>query len=217
MKKLATATVLSASVAMPALAGGLDQPVIAPVIVPPAPIAYAPQWTGGFIGASVGYIDSDGNLVSVVTDADGGTTEVNDVDLSGDGLTYGLRAGYDYQFRNGAVLGGVLQYDRLDLDIGISDEQVDIDESANSVLRAGLRGGYGAGANLFYLTGGWARLDTDVSGDGDGYFAGLGYERLVTDNVSVGIEALYHEFDDFDNADVEVDATTVGLNVNYRF
>ena len=59
--------------------------------------------------------------------------------------------------------------------------------------------------------------DTDNLGDEDGWFAGGGYEYLVTDNVSVGGEVLYHEFDDFDNSGTDVDATTVQARATFRF
>ena len=48
-----------------------------------------------------------------------------------------------------------------------------------------------------YGTGGYAWADTDSVGDDDGYFVGAGYEHLITDNFSLGAEALYHEFGDF--------------------
>ncbi len=132
--------------------------------------------------------------------------------LDGDGAFYGLRAGYDRQFGPGLV-GGLLQYDRFDVELGESGIEAD------SVFRAGLRGGLTAGRNLFYVTGGYATVDTDDIGSSDGYFAGAGYEAFVTPNVSLGLEALYHDFDSFDDLDddIDADATTVGVNLNFRF
>ncbi|MDA0924279.1 MAG: porin family protein, partial [Proteobacteria bacterium] len=54
-------------------------------------------------------------------------------------------------------------------------------------------------------------------GDSDGWFAGLGYEMLVTDMISVGAELLYHEFDSFDLVGLAADATTAAVSVNFRF
>lgn len=218
MKKFAAATILSASLAAPAFAGGLDDAVVAPVIVPPAaPLAFTPTWTGGYAGAQLGFIDGG-------VDVFGGDEADDDalVSFDNDGVVFGLRSGYDYQFANGAVLGGLLQYDRVNLDLEGDDDFVDEltegdDDSVDAILRAGLRGGYGFGPNLAYATGGYARIDTDNSGDSNGYFAGIGYERLVTDSISVGGEVLYHEFDDFDDSSIEADATTASINVNYRF
>jgi outer membrane immunogenic protein len=39
----------------------------------------------------------------------------------------------------------------------------------------------------------------------------------VTDTISLGGEVLYHEFDNFKDSGVDVDATTFQIRANYRF
>ncbi|MCK0167035.1 porin family protein [Jannaschia sp. S6380] len=190
-------TLAALTLATPALAGNIAPAPLepAPVFVEPAAPLY--NWGGGYIGGQVSYADIDTS---------------GDVDTDGDGALYGLRAGYDYDFGR-AILGGLVQYDFGEIELDDTDVEVE------DVLRLGVRGGFHSGANLFYATGGYAEADTNDLGKAEGYFAGLGYERFVTENVTIGAEALYHEFDDFDDtdADIDADATTVGLNINYRF
>ena len=65
--------------------------------------------------------------------------------------------------------------------------------------------------------GGYAWADTDNLGDDNGYFFGAGYEHMITQNVSLGGEVLYHKFDNFGTAGVDVDATTVQARAAFRF
>jgi len=184
--------------AAPAFAGNIqpvvNEPAPAPVFVQPAP-AYS--WSGAYIGAQASYAD-------ISTDGA--------ANLDGDGGLYGLRAGYDLQSGNN-VFGALLQYDygSIDLDGGSGIEVED-------VLRVGGRYGYAFGPSLVYGTAGYASADTNIAGTADGYFAGLGYERFIAQNVTFGAEALYHDLGELDGAaGVDVEATTVGLNLNYRF
>lgn len=191
--------------ATPVLAGGAS-PAPAPEpfpVVAPAPVATY-DWTGFSAGVQLGY----------------GDVENDDVEVDGDGALYGLRANYDYDFGT-FVLGAGLQYDwssiELETDTGVVAAEVD------SVWRAGLRAGFDSGRNLYYLAGGYAKVDVDVVGagsdDSDGYYIGAGYEVFVTESLTAGAELLKHKFDDFDGplAGTEADATTFALSVNYRF
>lgn len=199
--------------ASPAFAGN-----IAPAPVEPAPVFTAApaapvySWTGGYVGGQVSYanIDADG----LFDDDDDDDSDLINFDSDGDGALYGLRAGYDYDF-GAAVLGGLIQYDFGSIDLDDSDLELE------NVLRVGARLGYNAGQNLFYGAAGWANADTNDAGDADGWFAGLGFERYLTPAVTFGAEALYHEFDDFEDGPdfdgVDSKLTTVGLNLNYRF
>jgi opacity protein-like surface antigen len=87
--------------------------------------------------------------------------------------------------------------------------------SIDGVYRAGVRLGYAFGPNMVYGIGGYAALDADD--DSEGYFVGVGGERFVTENVSVGAEILYHEFEDFGLETLEADVTTASIGVNFRF
>ena len=40
---------------------------------------------------------------------------------------------------------------------------------------------------------------------------------MVSDQFSVGAEALYHEFDSFNNSGTDIDTTTIQVRAIYRF
>lgn len=219
---LASSVALAAVMSAPAFAGNIEPVVVEPPLAP-APVFSAPtyNWTGFYAGISAGYVDGDATATGLPDPLDDdGDGDFNDgtLALSDDGGFVGLRLGYDYDF-GGFLLGAAASYDRLDLDLG-GGVQVD------DVMRLGVRAGIPSGRNLYYATAGLARADTNIIGSADGYYAGLGYEVFLNENITLGAEALYHEFDDFDGAGVlnpvpgaaaDAEATTVGLNVNFRF
>jgi len=191
---LATLT-LAASVAT---AGNIDAPVIAPA---PAPIAVAPvapvgnDWTGFYAGGSLGYAEAD---------------ETDPANFDADGATYGVHAGYDYDFGS-FVMGGELEISGFDL----SNGGVDVD----SVARAKVRAGYDAGAFLPYVTVGAAQLNTGGALDGDdsGSFYGVGLDYMMSDNIRVGGEVLKHEFDNFEQTGLDLEATTAAVRMSFQF
>lgn len=194
MNRLILAALLPFAAA-PAFAGN-----IAPVLQEPAPIAPAPapvyEWSGAYIGAQVNYADiqTDGAL-----------------GVDGSGALAGLRAGYDLDLGS-TVVGGLIQYDGGSIDLDPSGIEVE------NVLRVGGRIGYDFGRTLVYGTGGYTSASTNVAGDADGYFLGIGTEMFVTERVTVGLETIYHDFGDLDGAPtVDAEAATVGLNLNFRF
>jgi outer membrane immunogenic protein len=183
-------------IASPALAGGVVPTPLepAPVFVEPAAPAY--DWTGFYVGAQASYAD---------VEADG------TINADGNGGVYGLRAGYDLDLGS-TVVGGLVQYDTGS--IGLDGTTTELD----NILRVGGRVGFDAGRSLYYATAGYASADTSDQGSADGYFAGVGYEMFLTPAVSLGAEAIYNDFGELDNsAGTDLKATTVGLNVNYRF
>jgi len=182
-----------------AFAGSIDPVLIEPApAVPIAPVPTAAyDWSGFSVGGQLSY----------------GDVSTEGPELDGDGLLYGLRAYYDYDFGN-FIVGGGLQYDAADIDLdGVA--------AVDNVLRVGARIGAGSGQNWYYGTAGFAQAFTDPDaadpGSSEGYFAGVGYEVALTDSFTVGAELLYHEFDDFDIDTLEADVTTLGLSANYRF
>ena len=187
---------LAAVTAGPVQAGGTTTPGPAPVLLDAAPILpIGTDWTGPSVGLQLGY----------------GDVSTTGPVLEGDDVLFGLRAYYDYDFGD-FILGGGLQYDTTDLDIGGVT-------TLDAVTRVGVRGGFDLTDDWVYGTAGWARAETSGGGvgDSDGWFAGLGYEMLVTDTISVGAELLYHTFDSFDLVGLEADATTAAVSVNFRF
>ncbi len=192
-------SLIAASLALatgPAFAGSPVEPAPDPVIATPAPAPApaSPDWTGGYLGGQVGYGNADTNLPGV----------------DGDGAIGGLTGGYDYDFGQW-VVGGGLDYDWADISLGAGNPDLE------NIFRVKLRGGYKIGNGLLYGTGGWAQADTDTLGDDDGYFVGAGYEHMVTQNFSLGGEALYHEFSNFGNTTTDLEATTVQVRGTFRF
>lgn len=197
LTKTVLGAALTGALALPAIAGGLNEPLpdAAPVAAPVAPLAVGTDWTGGYVGGQLGYGD------------------VNATGLDGDGLTYGLRGGFDWDFGNW-VLGVGADYDWTDIDLGNTGDTLD------SVARLKLRAGADLGRTLIYGTAGAAHADADIGGaslSDTGWFAGIGADYLITDQWTVGAELLTHQFDDFDNSGVDVDATTASVNVGFRF
>ncbi|MEX1235975.1 MAG: porin family protein [Roseovarius sp.] len=197
MKYLLSAAAASALMAGTAFAGNIEPAPAEPVIAPaPAPVFSSPNWTGFYAGGQLGYANIDTDIAGV----------------DGDGLIGGLTTGYDYDLGNW-VVGAGLDYDWTDVGLGNVPET-----TVDNVFRAKLRGGYKLGNGLLYATGGYAMADTNNLGDEDGYFVGAGYEHLVTENVSIGGEVLYHEFDGFNTVpDTNVEATTAQVRATFRF
>ncbi len=189
---------LSASaLAAPAFAGSAAPAAMEPMIEAPAPVAMTMgrDWTGGYAGLQLGYADVDAGVAG----------------LTGDDVIGGLTAGYDWDFGN-FVLGAGLDMDIADLAVGSPAAA-----TLERVYRLKVRGGYDLGNGLIYATAGGAGADVDGLGYDTGYFVGAGYEHMVTDNISLGGEVLYHEFDDFNASGLDIEATTFQVRANYRF
>jgi len=213
MKYLLSATAASALLAGTAFAGNIEPAPMEPMIAPaPAPVFSSPNWTGFYAGGQLGYGNVDVSGAGIDDDDDDEDSLVN-IDNDGDGFIGGLTAGYDYDFGS-AVVGAGLDYDWTDIDVSGTGVSID------NIFRAKLRGGYKLGNGLLYATGGYANADTNVLGNEDGYFVGAGYEHLVTENISIGGEVLYHEFDGFNNADIadlDAEVTTAQVRATFRF
>lgn len=187
------------ALAAPAFAGSAAPAPMEPMIQAPAPapMAMARDWTGGYAGLQLGYADAEATA--------GGAK------ITGDDVIGGFIAGYDYDFGN-YVLGAGIDADIADLDVG-SPAVTKLER----VYRLKVRGGVKLGDGLLYATGGGAGADLDGIGYDTGYFVGAGYEHMVTDNISLGGEVLYHEFDNFKSTGVDVEATTFQVRAAYRF
>jgi outer membrane immunogenic protein len=207
--------------ALPALAGGLAEPVMepAPVAIAPAPVTpVAGGWNGLYVGGQIGTIKVDSSIPA--NEFMPGTDFPNElVDFELDGTTYGLHIGYMQGF-GAFVLGAELDYDVVRLDDGsvtFMGETADIViENDGSILRLKARAGYDAGRFLPYLTAGVARLELeDQNTDGGFYGAGLAFK--ATETILIGGEVLQHQFKDSFETGVDLDATTFSLRASYRF
>ena len=198
MKNAMTALVAAMVVAgaLPAFAGG--PVVVAPEpasIVAPAPMMMMPSgdWTGFSAGLSVAYSMD--------------TYRGHD----GSGGLYGARLGYDYDFGQ-FVMGAIATYDTGSIAVGGA--------TLNNLSRVGLRAGADMGANYIYATGGAAWATQEIAGVDEmdnGWFAGIGAEHKMMGNWTIGGELLTNRFAGFNDSGSDLDATTIGMNVNYRF
>jgi len=181
--------------ALPALAGG---PVMTPAPAPapmaaPAPAPMNGNWTGFSAGLDLGYADT------------------NFAGANGSGVTYGVRGAYDYDFGNW-VMGVTGSYDASDFTVGA--------DKMKSIARIGLRAGIDAGNGYLYATGGGAQAAMTIGGanvTGDGWFAGLGAEYRLAGNWTLGGEILTNEFKNYNSSGSALRATTLTMNVSYRF
>lgn len=207
MKHLLSAAAASALMAGTAFAGNIEPAPVEPVVAPaPMPVYQSPNWTGFYAGGQLGYADIDTNYSSAP------------FNIKGDGLIGGLTAGYDYDLGDW-VIGAGADYDWTDIKL-----QSAANLKAESIWRLKARAGYKIGDGLLYATGGYAQMDTNLVGSEDGYFVGAGYEHLVTDNMSLGGELLYHEFKGFVDSSVyapgpkpEAEVVSAQVRATFRF
>ncbi|MEN0079740.1 MAG: outer membrane beta-barrel protein [Pseudomonadota bacterium] len=182
-----------------ALAGGLDTPAPAPTIVPAPVTSTTPDWTGFYAGGQIGYGDvSTGDAANV----------------DGDGEFFGVHAGYNWDFGT-TVIGAEIDYDEANIDLDGGAGSVD------DVLRLRLRAGYDFGNGfLGYGAIGAARAGAEIGGtdfDDTGWLAGVGVAYDFGNNFVLGGDVTYHEFNNFDDTNIDVEVTTISARLSYRF
>ena len=159
--------------------------------------ARAADWTGWYAGAQYDYLDGNAAI--------GG-------DFDGD--VFGVFYGYRFDFGD-VVVGGELDYSIGDL------TRAGITTDIDGLLRIGVEVGYDLGAALIYATVGYTHMDLSIGGASahdHGIYYGVGADYMISDTVSLGIEILRHDFNDFTGfPGNDIDITTVGLNLAYRF
>ena len=202
MKTLVVAALVSA-LAVPAFAGGVGGKMAEPVVEPratetPAPVTPARDWTGPYVGLNGTFIDAN------VRDAPG----------NANGFGVGAHLGYTQDF-GGFVLGVEGEWDFYnDVEFGSG---VLAGDEVESVGRLKARAGVPLGNDLLaYGTAGVAHARTSAGND-EGWLVGAGAEYMITDDFSLGGELLYHRFDDFDDSNIDLEATTVSLRGSFRF
>ena len=190
----------------------------APVVVAPAaPVAASGDWSGFYAGGQLGFgsLDIDDNLAGTAPFEDG----------SYDGATYGLHAGYMFDFGR-IVAGAEVDFDGTQIAVDGADIASSEDLEVGSVVRGKLRVGYDAGRFLPYLTAGVAqvRLNSDdaavdavLEDKYDGRFIGVGAAYQLNDRFVIGAEVLRHNFEDTPLDNVDVDVTTATLRASIRF
>ncbi|MDP3196554.1 outer membrane protein [Tabrizicola sp.] len=196
-----TIAALFATVALtaPAFAGGPVAVADEPMIVPATEVYAAPglDWTGGYVGAQLGYGDVDSSTGA----------------LEGYGWLGGVHAGYRWDMGNW-VAGTELSYDTASIDLGADAGTLD------DVMALKLTAGREIGNSLVYGALGVAQANATVGTaelSDNGLVYGVGFDYALTERVTVGGEVLQHQFDDFDGSGVDLDATTLKAKVALRF
>lgn len=209
----------------------------------PALAQDAADWSGFYVGGSVGYSEqasNDGETLLFDTNRDvtfddtvrtgAGANAFSPGFCSGaaignapaagcrttDGnINLALRAGYDWQFGNW-VVGGVAEASKVRIGddasgFSTTPASYTFTRDLDYVLAARARAGYAFDRYLVYGTAGfaWGELDHSFtttntansftpSGDGDnaGYQVGAGFEMMLGESMSVGVEYLRTSLDD---------------------
>ncbi|MCE8518363.1 porin family protein [Ruegeria pomeroyi] len=167
-------------------------PALVAVSMAAAP-AIAGDWSGAYLGLGVGYGDVDGPGAR-----------------DGEAATFGGHIGYNFDLGNRFVMGGELEYDRVNNDLGGGGGTLD------EIGRLKVKAGYDFGPVLGYGVLGAARA-TSTFGNENGLVYGLGLAMPVTDYLSVSGEALRHQFKDFGGAGSDFDVNTFNLRASLRF
>ena len=168
--------------------------IVTTVALAPA-MAQAQDWTGAYGGLTVGGSDITA------------TVKAADAELEGDGSSVGFFAGYNYQMGN-IVYGGEFDLDGTDYEI--ADGAVKVESTARLKARIGAPIGNGL---AYGVVGAVGATSNDVK-DGRGVLVGAGYDMKLAENLLIGSEVLFHNFDD---DDLEVDVTTLRLRVGFSF
>ncbi|WP_370303965.1 outer membrane protein [Pseudooceanicola sp.] len=155
-----------------------------------APVA-AEDWTGPYAGLGVGRGDVDGPGAQ-----------------DGDGTTYGLHAGYDYDMGS-VVLGAELEYNWADIELGGGGV-------VDTFSRLKLRAGYDFGPALGYVVAGTSRADTSL-GDETGAVYGLGVAYALRDGITLSGEWLRDDFDTFGIPRSDLTSDSFNLRASFRF
>ena len=215
-----------AALAVPAYAADVIEAIPAPPVAVEVPFT----WTGAYIGAQVGFLNAE-----VDVDIPGAPFNVK---ADADGFIGGVHAGYNFEF-SGLVVGLYADIDATDanIDLGAIDPKVG---EVNYVARGMVKVGYALDRALVYAQGGVAHVDADFdpvfnasgvaeSDSETGYVVGAGFDFAVTDNVTLGADYLYHNFDGLgegdailgniggDNLESDVNAHTFRTKFAYKF
>jgi outer membrane immunogenic protein len=201
MNKLSVlATAITASMlSIPAFAGNLNAPKPEPQVATPAPAPVAMpaafDWTGGYIGANLGYDNISSNAAA-----------------SGNGAIGGLHAGYNYSLGN-FVVGGELSADAANIGLNGGGK-------LSSLTALKLRAGVPMDRTLVYATVGAVQGSGNIAGASitrTGGLIGAGVDYAMTDHWVVGGELDYSRINNADKAGTNLENTSLVARVSYKF
>jgi outer membrane immunogenic protein len=207
------------AVAAPAYAADLNEPIPAAPVAEPYAEATAFDWTGAYIGATVGYGWGE-------YDVDTGTGSGS---FDADGFTGGLYAGYNYAVTPNWIAGA-----EIDAMFGPGEDfsvgGTDVSTSTLFFGTARARLGYAFDSVMIYGTGGlaWGVGEAEFAGGSDsnfhvGWTVGGGIEAALTENITARAEYLYVDTSEEsysaggDSADADLDGHIVRMGVGYKF
>ncbi|PHQ67705.1 MAG: autotransporter outer membrane beta-barrel domain-containing protein [Paracoccus sp.] len=219
MFKKFTPAILAASVAAlasPAFSGGFIAPVtetpVVPPVAAPAPVS---DWSGAYLGGSIGYAFGSDDRVGydLLEDGEliGSVADVAEVDVKG--VNAGLHAGYRWQ-RDSWVFGPELWVEGGSIDasddITVGDDEGiavgRVESSVNYIVGLQMKTGYVINPQtMVYGTAGFVYGDFDYTTagpdgsatenfDANGYSVGLGVERKLNERTSIFAEWQYRNF-----------------------
>jgi len=184
-------------------------------------------WTGGYIGAQVGYAWGDGEASDIL----GGYTSPDP-----DGFIGGVYGGYNYQFSNNIVIGAEVDVVYADVNGwgGISESGVPVASQYYEELKwsgaARARLGYAVDRFLPYIAGGVAfgeieggneTATNEFSDTYTGWTLGVGTEYAFTDNLIGRAEYRYTDFgsENFNDGFVSQELSTndIRFGIAYKF
>jgi outer membrane immunogenic protein len=208
MKKFLLAGLL-AGVATSAFAADLPTHKTPPTPVP-AYVAPAFTWTGFYVGVNGGY---------------GFGSSGGDFGNPSGGLVGGT-AGYNYQIGQ-FVLGVEGDWDWADITKSGVNAVGAYSTKTDDIATVRARAGFAVDRALFYVTGGYAGADTQLTINGfgsqsewrSGGVIGGGLEYAFTNNISAKAEYLFAplQSQSFDGAKSDVDLSMVRAGLNYKF
>lgn len=200
MKTLIPFTLAAVLVAGPALAGSAEAPLTeAPVTVPSAAALAGTDWTGPYVGASLGFARTTWR---------GGNGRERSTDAAG-----ALHAGYNMDMGAWVAGGEVLVAPGFEQTIGTRE----IRWGAAARLRAGPK--FGPGGNSWgFASLGLSHIDHKAIEDGGGsssnaWIVGIGAAHMLQENVFVSGELSHGRFTGNSN----MRSTGVSMGVSFRF
>ncbi len=185
-----------------AMAGGPATPTIEPVVAAPVALpVIVPHgdWTGGYIGLSLGSGNSYGS-----TPGNGNTLGVG-----------GAHIGYRYETGR-FVVGGELSYNKDD----IGRKSKATGTTVNNTSALDLIVGGDLGRTLVYGTLGVSRAQATVAGvsaSDTGYGLGIGLDYAVNEKFTVGGQIKTNRYHNFNGSSSDLKDTMVLLKVGLKF